>query len=279
MLVSPKQILEKAKQGNYAVGHFNTSDLEITQAIIIAAQKEKAPVIVATTPKAIKYAGLEQLATIIKNLAAGSNIPIVLHLDHGKDLGLARKCLQLGYTSIMIDGSELGFKKNINLTKQVVEVAHQKEAMVEGEIGVVGGGAHKGKQGGFTDPDEAQKYVQETGVDALAVSIGNAHGGLQPDEFLNFELLRQIEEKVKIPLVLHGASGTPENQIKKAIQLGICKINIDTDIRLAFRNSIKEFVKEHSDVYDPREIMIDAMEAIEKVVRAKIKLFGSSNKD
>lgn len=277
MLVGSKQMLEAALVGGYAIGHFNTSDLEITKAIINGAQAESAPVIVATTPKAIEYAGLKELSQLIKNLAEEATLPIVLHLDHGTDLEIAQKCLEQGYTSIMIDASKNDLEDNIRLTKEIVTIARHKGIAVEGEIGVVPGSGQR-RVNKYTNPDEAARFVRETGVDALAVSIGNVHGGLQPDEKLNFELLELIHQKVKIPLVLHGASGTPEDQIKKAITLGVCKINIDTDIRLAFRNSVEEFLKNHSDIYDPREIMTSAMEAVEKVVRVKIKLFGSNNK-
>ncbi len=280
MLTDSKKILQDAQKQAYAVGHFNTSDLEITKAIVAAAKNKNAPVIVGTSEKAISYAGLEELAEIIKIEAENVKIPLVLHLDHGKSFEICQKAIQLDYTSVMIDGSNLSFEENIKLTEKVVQMAHRQNVPVEGELGAL---ADKEKyQVGIsqfmTDPDAAGEFVEKTKVDSLAVAIGNAHGVPLPEEKLDFSRLARIKEKVSIPLVLHGASSTPPEDLKKAISLGICKINIDTDIRIAFSQNIKEFLSVHQNVTDPREILGSAMKAVQKVVEQKIELFGSTQK-
>lgn len=282
MLVSSKKILKAAQKGRYAIGQFNTSDLEVTKAIIQAAEKMGSPVIVGVTEKAITYAGLENLAEIVKNEAEKVKIAVVLHLDHGKSYKIVKECLDFGFTSVMIDGSRLPLKDNISLTKKVVNLTHKKGITCEGEIGTVPypnrNLAFTIPQVEMTDPREAEEFVRKTGIDSLAISIGNVHGLPLPDEKLDFNLLKEIRAKVKIPLVLHGASGTPKIQIKKAISLGIAKINIDTDIRLAFHSSLKQFLIYNPDIYNPREILGSTMEAIRKLVQAKIQIFGSEGK-
>ncbi len=280
MLTDSKKILQDAQKQGYAVGHFNTSDLEITKAIVAGAEKMKSPVIIGTSEKAISYAGLEGLAGIIKIEAENIKIPIILHLDHGKSFEICQKAIQAGYTSVMIDGSGLSFGENIKLTKKVVKMAHRQNIPVEAELGTL---ADKEKyQVGIeqfmTDPDTAGEFVQKTEVDSLAVAIGNAHGMPLPEEKLDFSRLAQIRERVPVPLVLHGASSTPAQDIKKIISLGICKINIDTDIRIAFSQNIKEFLSTHQNVTDPREILGSAMMAVQRVVEQKIELFGSAQK-
>ena len=236
--------------------------------------------IIGCSEKAISYAGLEELAEIVKIEAKRIKIPIVLHLDHGKSFDICQKAIQAGYTSVMIDGSSLPFGENIKLTKKVALMAHRQNIPVEAELGAL---ADKEKyQAGIgqfmTDPDAASEFVQKTGVDSLAVAIGNAHGIPLPEEKLDFSRLVQIREKVPVPLVLHGASSTPVDDIKKVISLGICKINIDTDIRIAFSQDIKKFLSTHQSVTDPREILGSAAAAVQKVVEEKIELFGSAEK-
>lgn len=302
MLVNPRKYLIEARKNKYAIGAFNTSDLEMTQAIIAAGNKLSYPIIVQVSPKAIEYAGLENLSMIVKNEAQKSKASIALHLDHGKSIDLVFKCLEVGFTSVMFDGSDLLFEENIKKTKEVVDLAKKYGACVEGELGRVGhpetvSGSNNGNEildshftkvsrdryvrtdsiNNFTDPAKAKEFVEATGVDTLAVSIGNVHGVPSKDEKLDFDLLEQIAEKVQIPLVLHGASSTPEKDIKKVISLGIAKINIDTDIRMAFSGNLKAFQKSHPDIYDPREILESAKEAVEKVVEGKIKIFNNTN--
>lgn len=276
MLINPKKYLIEARRDGYAIGAFNTSDLEITQSIVQAAYKLKMPVIVQVSPKAVEYAGLENLTMIVQNEAQKYDIPIALHLDHGKSISLVKDCLEAGFSSVMFDSSDLRFEDNIKQTCEVVKLAKKYGACVEGELGSIGGKEDfiAGKIC-TTDPKKAREFVDKTGIDILAVSIGNIHGIPVEGEKLDFKLLEQIARVVSIPLVLHGASSTPEKDIKKVISLGIAKINIDTDIRMAFSGSIKAFQHAHPSVYDPREILDSAKEAVEKVVEGKIKLFGN----
>ena len=280
MLVNSNKILKKARESGYAVGGFNTSDLEITEAIIWAAEKLRAPVIVQTSQKAIGYAGLESIVCIITTLAKKAKIPVILHADHIKEIESIQKCIEAGYTSVMIDVSSKPYEENLETTSRVVKLARQKgDISVEAELGAVGGKEdYEVTKKFLTDPQKAKEFVEKTGINSLAVAIGNRHGVPIPEEKLEFDLLEKIKNTVSIPLVLHGASSTPPDDIKKAISLGISKINIDTDIRLAFKNSIKDFISNHPDVYDPREILSASREAIQKIVEAKIKIFGSATK-
>jgi len=275
MLTSSKQMVLEARAKKYAIGCFNTSDLEITKAIIAAAEAQKSPVIIATSPKAIEYAGLETLASIIKSEAENTPIPVALHLDHGVTLAMVENCLNIGYTSVMFDGSGSELEHNEILTRQAVEMAHSHDVPCEGELGSLGkAGATKSR---LTNPDDVIEFVQKTGVDFLAVSIGSQHG-IGENEALNIELLKKINSLTGVPLVLHGASGVPDEDIKQAIQNGIAKINIDTDIRHTFSQSIREILKRNTEENDPREILTKVMAEIQKYVEGRIKLFGSDNK-
>ncbi|MEM1563598.1 MAG: class II fructose-1,6-bisphosphate aldolase [Candidatus Bathyarchaeia archaeon] len=304
MLVTSKELLEKAQRGAYAVGAFNIQNLESLLAVVEAAVEEKSPVIVAITPSAIKYGGLNYLARLVKTAAETIPIPMSLHLDHGEDVETVKKCLEAGFTSVMIDGSHLPFEENIALTKHVVDLAHEKGISVEGELGRLTGVEEKKveeREAVLTDPREAEEFVKRTGVDALAVSIGTSHGAykFKGEPQLDFERLKRIRERVEVPLVLHGASsvpqwiiekaikfgaelagakGIPEEHIKKAISLGITKINIDTDLRLAFTATIREVLANSPKEFDPRKILGPAKEAMKEVIKAKMRLFGSSGK-
>ncbi|MEM2912151.1 MAG: class II fructose-1,6-bisphosphate aldolase [Candidatus Bathyarchaeia archaeon] len=304
MLVSNRDLLLAAKRGAYAVGAFNIQNLESFLAVVEAAAEEKSPVIVAVTPGAIKYAGLNYLAKLVRSAAESSPVPMSLHLDHGEDLETVSKCLEAGFTSVMIDGSHLKFEENVALTKRVVDLAHPKGVSVEGELGRLAGVEEKTveeREAVLTDPGDAERFVRLTGVDALAVSIGTSHGAykFKGEPQLDFERLKLIREKVDVPLVLHGASsvptwiiekaakygaqlagakGIPEEHIKKAISLGITKINIDTDLRLAFTATVREVLATSSKEFDPRKILGPAKEAMKEVVKGKMRLFGSSGK-
>lgn len=273
MLVLSKQLIFDAQRGKYAVGSFNTSDLEITKAIVWAAARMESPAIVETSEKAIAYAGLQNIADIVKNEAKKSCFPVGLHLDHGKSLDIVKQCLDAGYTSVMFDGSHLSYHENIILTRQACEMAHRADVACEGELGAIGKSDEEKK---FTDPSQVVEFVRETGVDFLAVAIGSAHG-MGGDEKLNIDLLKKIRVKTNIPLVLHGASGVSDEDIKAAIKNGICKINIDTDIRHTFARAVREISNKYQDD-DPRDIMNKVMVEIQKVVEEKIKLFGSEGK-
>lgn len=280
MLVNAKKILEKAQKGKYAIGHFNTNNLETTQAIIEAASEMKAPIFLATSEKAFEYAGFDNLVGLIKIMAQEVKTPIILHLDHGASLAIVEKCIRAGFTSVMMDASKKPFSENIRLTKKVVQLAKAKNVSVESELGALAGREDYvvSLKSVMTDPKKAAEFVKKTGVDSLAVSIGNIHGIPLPYERLDFARLNEIRKNVKIPLVLHGASSTAPAKIRQAIKLGICKINIDTDLRLAFTNTLRKTLAKDKKVYDPRAVLMPSREALKRVVIEKIKLFGNKNK-
>ena len=304
MLVNNKKLLLPAREKGYAVGAFNIQNLESLQAVVEAAIEEKSPVIVAVTPSSIKYGGLAYLTKIVKTAAKSSPVPMSLHLDHGKDFETISKCIEAGFTSVMIDGSFLKFEENIALTRRVVDLAQPKGVSVEAELGRLAGieeSTVEEREAVLTDPDAAKEFVERTNVDALAIAIGTSHGAykFKGAAKLDFERLKHIREKVKVPLVLHGASsvpkwivekatkygaelagakGIPEEHIKKAISLGISKINIDTDLRLAFTATIREVLTTKPKEFDPRKILGPAKEAMKKVVKSKMRLFESSEK-
>ena len=293
-----------AAQEGYAVGAFNINNLESLFAVTEAAIEKNSPVIVAVSPSSIRYAGLMYIERMVKASAESAPVSISLHLDHGKDFETVSKCIEAGFTSVMIDGSELGFNENINLTKRVVELSHQNSVSVEAELGRIAGVetlTDKERADILTDSNAAREFVERTGVDALAVAIGTSHGAykFEGEPRLDFERLKALREKVAVPLVLHGASsvpswiiekaikygadlegarGIPEEQIKKAVSLGIAKINIDTDLRLAFTASVREFLTEFPKEFDPRKILASARKAMKEIVEEKMILFGSSGK-
>ncbi|QUH28400.1 class II fructose-1,6-bisphosphate aldolase [Vallitalea guaymasensis] len=282
MLVTGKEILQKAHEEGYAVGAFNTSNLEMTRAVIEAAEEEKSPVIIQTSQSAITYAGSTEIAMIVRLLAEEASVPVALHLDHGTDWDVVMKCLRDGWTSVMFDGSKYEFDKNIEITKQVISIAHPMDVSVEAELGKIGGVEDHvkvdAKDATMTDPDEAVEFVEKTGVDYLAIAIGTAHGVYKGDPELDFDRLKDIKARLNMPIVLHGASGVPEEDIKKAVSLGVNKINIDTDLRQAFKKAMHKVVKEQPDVYDPRKMLAPTSDAIKEVVKTKIRMFGSNNR-
>jgi len=304
MLVTNKEILSAAMAKGYAVGAFNINNLETLLAVVEASVEEKSPLIVAVTPSAIKYAGLEYLVTMIKIAEKMAPVPMTLHLDHGTDVETVSRCIDAGFTSVMIDGSHLNFEENISLTKRVVDSANSKGVSVEGELGRLAGveeSTVEEKEAILTDPNAAKDFVERTDVDALAVAIGTSHGAykFKAEPKLDFERLKAIRKRVKVPLVLHGASGVPswivekatkygaelggakgipDEHIKKAISLGITKINIDTDLRLAFASAVREVLATSPKEFDPRKILGPAKEAMKEVVKSKMRLFGSSGK-
>lgn len=284
-LVTPHDWYRRAFGEGWALGAFNTQNLETTQAIVAALEKARAPGILQTSERAIEYAGLATLRDIIRDVAEDGGVPVILHLDHGKSFASVEQCIALGYRSVMIDGSLLPLEENINLTKRVVTAAHGAGVWVEGEVGALLG--KEGLQGGFTgavesgltDPREAVTFVRETGVDALAVSVGTLHGAFRGQEGIRFELLRRIWEAVPLPLVLHGGSGLPDAELRQAVRFGIAKVNIDTELREAFHEALvshREDVPDHS--IDPRALLSPVREAIEKVVAEKVVLLGSAGK-
>jgi fructose-bisphosphate aldolase class II len=272
----------EAAKNHFAVGAFNTGNLEITKAILAAAEAEKAPIIIAVTPSTIKYAGIKYISAIVQTAIKSSSLPISLHLDHGTDFETVELCMNAGFSSVMIDGSKHPLDENIHITKTVIDAVHRRGISVEGELGRILGAEDlivvSKREASMTPPDEAAKFVKETKVDALAVSIGNAHGWYKEEPKLDFERLAAIREVTKVPLVLHGASGIPGDDIKKAIDIGITKINIDTEIRDAFKRGVQGFLNENPDEIDPRKILKPAIDEMIEVVRRKIRLFGASDK-
>lgn len=282
MLVSSKELLLDAQQGGYAVGAFNTNNLEITHAIVRAAEAQRAPVLIQVSAGAIKYAGIEYLSEIVRTHARQSSVPIALHLDHGPSLETVMLCLRHGFTSIMRDASKLLFEDNVAEIHKVVEIAHAVDVPVEAELGRIAGVEEhvvvSEREKAMTDPEEAATFVEASGCDFLAVSIGNAHGFYKGEPQLDFDRLRAIRDQVEVPLVLHGASGIPDAQLSTAIELGICKINIDTELRDAFARSVRQTLAEHPQEIDPRKILGPAIDAMQAVVERKIRSFGSQGK-
>ena len=304
MLVTNKDLMIPARRSGYGIGAFNVNNLEAVLSVVEAAVEEKSPAIVAVTPSAIKYAGLPYISKIVRTAAELAPVPLSLHLDHGEDFETASKCVGAGFTSVMIDGSHLKFEDNISLTKRVVDVAHPKGVSVEAELGRLAGveeSTVEEKDAILTDPAVAKDFVERTGVDTLAVAIGTSHGAykFKAEPKLDFERLKLISKNVSLPLVLHGASsvpawiiekaakygaelggakGIPEENIQKAISLGIAKINIDTDLRLAWTAAVREVLANSPKEFDPRKILGPAKEAMKQVVKGKMKLFGSTGK-
>lgn len=289
MLVHLKKLLQKADKENYAVGAFNTFNLETTLAIARAAVKLKAPVIIQVSETTIKYAGLKPITHVVETIAKNEavQVPVVLHLDHGKKFSSVAECIEAGFTSIMIDASDLAIDENKKITKMAVDYAHKRSVWAQGELGRVIKDVKEVKKGQvreetMTDPEEAKEFVKETGVDTLAVAIGNVHGidkMIRGVPELDYKRLGQIKSKVgKTPLVLHGASGISDKNIRKAIDLGIRIINIDTEIRLAFTEALRNSLLKYRAEIDPREIMKEPMEKVQELIEKKIVMFGSDGK-
>lgn len=305
--VTTKAMFEKALKSDYAVGAFNVNDMEIIQGIVDAAKVENAPVILQVSAGARKYAKPIYLVKLVEAAMADSGLDIALHLDHGEDFDICKKCVDDGFTSVMIDASKHPFEENIRLTKEVVEYAHSKGVVVEAELGKLAGIEDdvnvSSREATFTDPEEAAEFVQKTGVDSLAVAIGTSHGAykFKGEAFLDFERLEKIKKLIpNTPLVLHGAStvlpefvelcnkyggkipgaqGVPEAMIREAAKHGVCKVNIDTDLRLAMTAEIRRVLAENPSEFDPRKYLGPARDAITKMVQHKIKnVLGASNK-
>lgn len=306
MFTSLPHLLSVAQKRHYAVGAFNVYNLETVQSVIAAAEIERSPVIIQTSEAAIKYAGIEILGALVHQLAKKTKVPIVFHLDHGKDEKLVLAAIKSGwYTSVMFDGSALPYKKNLAITKKIVKAAHACGVAVEAELGAIAGiedfVSVEDRQAHLTDPKQAIEFVRQTDCDALAIAIGTKHGAYKfhGDCRLDFERLKELRKVVSVPLVLHGASGVPahikneaiefgaeiseakgvsDSSIKKAVSLGICKINIDTDLRIAFDAGIRKFLKLEPKIIDPRAILTAAKNEMIEVTRQKMRMFGSSGK-
>lgn len=278
--VTTEQMLRTADQEGYAVGAFNVENMEMVMAVIKAAEEMNAPAILQTTPSTIKYAGLPLYYANVKAAAKSAKVPIALHLDHGNSFSLAMQALRVGYTSIMIDGSHEAFDDNILLTQSVVKACAPSGIPVEAELGKVGGKEDDldCNDPGYTDPDDAVKFVEETGISSLAVAIGTAHGIYKGEPKLDVERLSEIRKRVSIPLVLHGASGVPDEAVRECIRRGISKVNFATELRIAYSNGIKQFLKDDPDAFDPKKYGVVGMEYVTKVVKDKINVCGCANR-
>lgn len=286
MLVRPHEHVARAFNMQYAIGAFNTSNLELTQAIIWAATARKAPVIIQTSEGAIDYAGLTLLSELVKKLANESPVPVILHLDHGRSLSRVKACIDVGFTSVMIDASTEPLTKNTAITKEVVDYAHARGVWVEAELGTMLGTEGALKLGGqqtpdnlLTDPTQAQSFATTTGVDALAVAVGTIHGAFTGQEYIRFDLLNAIQKAVpELPLVIHGASGIADDHLRDVATSNVCKINVDTELRIAFDQAVRAYYHNSHEKIDLREMLGPARDAVQHVVEAKIQLFGSAGK-
>lgn len=277
-----KEILLKAQKEGYAVPAFNCHNLETIQVIVETANEMRSPVIIAGTPGTFDYAGRDYIQAIVETASQKYNIPIILHLDHHTDIESIKKSLELGTKSVMIDASHYNYEENIQIVKKVVEMAHKFGATVEAELGMLGGQEDDlivdEKDSKYTNPAQAADFVKKTGIDSLAVAIGTAHGLYKEEPKLDFERLKEIRDVVEIPLVLHGASGVPEGAVRKAISLGITKVNIATELKIPFSNALRTYLINHPEANDPRKYMEDAKKAMSAVVKEKILMCMSQNR-
>ncbi len=307
-LVTTKEMFEKAYQGGYAIGAFNVNNMEIIQGITEAAQLERSPVILQVSAGARKYAKHIYLTKLVEAAIADTDLPVALHLDHGESFEVCKSCIDGGFSSVMIDGSKYSFEENIAMTRQVVEYAHARGVVVEGELGKLAGiedAVNVSEEDAmFTNPAEVEEFVTRTGVDSLAIAIGTSHGaykfkpGTTPR--LRFDILEEVERRLPgFPIVLHGSSsvpqefvkivneyggsmpdaiGIPEEMLRQAAKMAVCKINIDSDLRLCMTAAIRKHLAEHPDHFDPRQYLKDGRDALRDMVRHKIRdVLGSGN--
>ncbi len=304
-LVEPRSMFERAYREGYAVGAFNVNNMEIIQGIMAAGEEERSPLILQVSAGARKYAGQNYIVKLVEAALLETDLPVVLHLDHGQDFQICKDCVDGGFTSVMVDGSHLPFEENIALTKKVVDYAHEKGVWVEAELGQLAGVEENvsAEKSIYTDPDQAKEFIERTGCDSLAIAIGTSHGAykFKGEAKLDFNRLETISNLLPgYPLVLHGSSsvptefvemankyggeigaarGVPEELLRKAAGMGICKINIDTDIRLAMTAVIRKHLTENPQNFDPRSYLKPAREAVKLMVQHKIRnVLGSSNK-
>ncbi len=303
-LINTKEMFKKAYEGGYSIGAFNISDLEQLQGVLEACKEKKSAVIIQASKSAINYAGINTLVALVKAASDEIGVDCALHLDHGPNFEMAKKCIDAGFTSVMIDGSHLDYEENVAITKQVVEYAHKFNVTVEAELGVLAGteddvtsDVHQ-----YTEPDQAVDFVNRTGVDSLAIAIGTSHGAFKfkGEAKLRFDILEEIQSKLPgFPIVLHGASavdqsavatcnefggdiagakGVPVEMLRKASSMAVCKINMDTDLRLCMTAALRKFLAENPTVFDPRKYIGAGRDAIKAVVESKIDdVLGSAN--
>lgn len=281
-LVNPKDMLKDALNKGYAIPAFNVHNLETLQAVVEGAYEERSPVMVQTTPGTLRHAGMSYMVAATRAASKLYDIPIALHLDHCQSFETIIECMREGYTSVMIDSSKLPYDENVAEVKRVVEIAKILDIAVEAELGRIGGVEDDvfvdERDAAFTVPSEAKSFVEETGVDSLAIAIGTAHGLYKGEPKLDFERLTAIREILSLPLVLHGGSGIPDDSIKEAIRRGISKINIATELKIPMAFAIQDVFKDNPSEDDPRAYMGAAKLAVKEVVRKKIRLCGSNSR-
>ncbi|MDY2997433.1 MAG: class II fructose-bisphosphate aldolase [Faecalimonas sp.] len=279
-LVTSKKMLLDAQKGGYAVGAFNVENMEMVKAVIAAAEELNAPVILQTTPSTVKYGSLETYAAIVAAEAKKATVPVCLHLDHGNSYELAMAAIEAGYSSVMIDGSHESLENNIAITKKVVEDAEKKEIPVEAELGKVGGKEDdlEAEADMNTDPIEAKQFVDRTRVSSLAIAIGTAHGFYAGTPVLDKERVSEIKALVSVPLVLHGASGLSNEEIKECVNRGMCKVNFATELRVAYTDAVKRLLEEKPETFDPKKIGEVGMLAVKELAVNRMKVCGCVNK-
>lgn len=275
-LVTAKKMLADAQKGNYAVGAFNAENMEMVKAIIQAAEELRAPVMIQTTPSTVKYGTLETFYGMVSAEAARATVPVCLHLDHGSSFELAVQAMKAGYTSVMIDGSREDFDGNVALSKKVADVANALGIPVEAELGKVGGKEDdlEADADTNTDPREAKEFVEKTGVTSLAVAIGTAHGFYAGTPVLDKERVSEIRALVDVPLVLHGASGLSDEDVKDCVKRGMCKVNFATELRAAYTDAVRELLDEKPETFDPKKFGAAGIEAVKELVKNRMKVCG-----
>lgn len=282
MLYNMKDLLKVAKENKFAVPAFNICSFDMLKAIMEEVERQNSPVILEIHPDEIAYLGSNFIATV-REYALRSKVPVVIHLDHGGSVKDVMLAIQNGYTSVMIDASTAFYEENVAITKKVVEIAHDVNVSVEAEIGTIGNnGSAEGGSANilYTDPIVAKEFVEITGIDTLAIAIGTAHG-LYPKDVtpkLNIELLKELHEKIDIPFVLHGGSGNPDSEVNESIQYGVCKVNLSSDLKSVFFDSIRDVLSKNPNMYEPNQVYVEPMKAVQKVVKHKLKVLGTIGK-
>ena len=278
-VVNSRELLKDAQAHGYAVGAFNVENMEMMQAVVAAAEAESAPLMLQTTPSTLRYAGPAVFAAMAQAIAGGVRVPVAIHLDHGDSFELCRQAAWDGYTSVMIDGSRLPLEENIALVRRVVQMAGDvpRQPAVEAELGRLGGkeDSLEVKEDVYTDPGEASRFAEETGIDSLAVAIGTAHGFYKGAPKLDFERLAQLRDAVSVPLVLHGSSGVPDEDVRRAVSLGVCKVNSPTELRAAYTEAARQSLSGDPALYDPKKFGGPGREAVTKLVRRRIAVCGA----
>lgn len=279
-LVTSEKMLADAQKGGYAVGAFNVENMEMVKAVIAAAEELGAPVMLQTTPSTVKYASVDMYAAMALAEAKKASVPVCMHLDHGNSYDLAIAAMEAGYTSVMIDGSHEDFENNIAVSKKVADVAKAKGIPVEAELGKVGGKEDdlEAEADTNTDPQEAKEFVERTGVTSLAIAIGTAHGFYVGTPVLDKERVSEIRTLVDVPLVLHGASGLTDEDVRECVSRGICKVNFATELRVAYTDAVKKLLEEKPETFDPKKLGVVGMEAVKQLVMERMKVCGCDGK-